>query len=171
MSGLTQMLDDIKVSWSEPRIAHHQERAVAVPLVCRFEAAATSNVLADVSSKFAVPPDLLDFWRFSNGASLFIDETYGQWGLRLLPATVAIEETKNFEVARSTDVRLGDLVVGKFLGDADVLLLRCDQTAEDYGSLVVALPLDERSDWDRIAPSLEGFLRAYARTHGEKFWT
>jgi hypothetical protein len=61
-------------------------------------------------------------------------------------------------------------VVGEFLGDSDLLLVRCDPAAEDYGSVLVALPLDDRSEWDQAASSIEAFLLSYARTHGEKFW-
>jgi len=170
MSGLVKIVEELKANWSESKKAFHRGKPVAVPLACRFELPASSIDLAEVSSDVALAPELLEFWQCANGASLFVDETYGQWGLRLWPAHVSLEETRTFAVNRSRDFRRGDLVIGEFLGDSDLLLVRCDPAADDYGSVVVALPLDDRGDWDRAAPSLDAFLLAYARTQGEKFW-
>lgn len=170
MSELTNVVKQLKADWSEPRIATHQGKPVAVPLVCRFEIPVNSVDLANARKTIAIPPELLEFWQYANGASLFIDETYGQWGVHLWPVRVSIEETEKFSADRSRDFRRGDLVVGEFLGDSDLLLVRCDPNADDYGSVIIALPLDDRSEWDRAALSLEIFLLSYARTHGEKFW-
>jgi hypothetical protein len=62
-------------------------------------------------------------------------------------------------------------VIGKFLGDSDLLVIRCSQSEEDFGNVLVALPLDPRPDWDHVAESLADFLDEYAKTGGEKYWT
>jgi hypothetical protein len=170
MSGIKKIIEQLNVDWSVPKTAIHSGKPVAVPLVCRFDSPATRAELDEVSNRAALPSDVLELWRCANGASLFADETYGQWGLHLWSARASIDETEKFAVNRRRDFRRGDLVVGEFLGDSDLLLVRCDPAAEDYGSVLVALPLDDRSEWDQAASSIEAFLLSYARTHGEKFW-
>lgn len=170
MSVLVKLIEELRADWSEPKNAIHAGKPVAVPLACRFGLPAASVDLAKVSNSVALPYDVLEFWRCANGASLFADETYGQWGLHLLSVLASTYESEKLAANRPLDFRRGDLVLGKFLGDSELLVVRCDPAAEDYGSVLVALPLDDRGDWDRAAPSIEAFLRSYARTHGEKFW-
>lgn len=170
MNGIVEIIEELKSDWSEPKIAIHVGKPVAVPLVCRFEVPADTTDLPGTSSILVLPPELLSFWRCTNGASLFVDETYGQWGLHLWSAHRSAVETKKFAINRAQDFRHGDVVLGEFLGDSDLLLVRCDPGADDYGSIIIALPLDYRADWDRAALSLEAFLRLYAESHGEKFW-
>jgi hypothetical protein len=60
--------------------------------------------------------------------------------------------------------RSGDLVVGQFLGDQDLLI------ADDAGAVLVALPLDGRADWYRPARNIAAFLGQYVTANGAKFW-
>lgn len=78
--------------------------------------------------------------------------------------------TDKFREQRTRAYAAGDLVVGEFLGDSDLLIVRCDTTAADYGKVVVALPLDPRGEWYEVAESLGKFFEKYERAHGAKFW-
>jgi hypothetical protein len=62
-------------------------------------------------------------------------------------------------------------VIGKFLGDSDLLVIRADETQSDFGSVIVALPIDPRPDWYHVAKSLADFLEEFAQSGGQKFWT
>ena len=109
-------------------------------------------------------------WSISQECHLFLDEDYGQWGLHVLSPYDAENETNLFGQERLGDVEPGDLVIGVFVGDTDVLLIRCNPNAEDFGNLLVATPLDRRADWPIVASSLLDFLKSYAMTEGGKFW-
>jgi hypothetical protein len=78
--------------------------------------------------------------------------------------------TEKFRAQRARDHAAGDLVVGRFLGDSDLLVVRCAPHAADYGRVVVALPLDPRGEWYEAAGSLEKFFERYEQAHGAKFW-
>lgn len=71
---------------------------------------------------------------------------------------------------RWRDWREGDLFVGQFLGDADRLLVRCNPSAPDFGSVLIALPIDPRRDWPIVGASLVEFLSRYLTVAGDKFW-
>lgn len=171
MNDVNAIVERLRAEWRTPQTATHAGQRVPVPLVCRFESPATEGNLEIAGSSESPPPQsLLDFWRSGNGALLFEDEEYGQWGLRIFSAFQAPAETAKFAAGRPDDFRTGDLVLGEFLGDSDLLLIRCDRSHVDYGSILVALPLDDRASWDLVAPTLEAFLALYAGAHGDKFW-
>lgn len=119
---------------------------------------------------YQLPSDLRDFWAAARTARLFEDRTYGQWGLVLLSPTRALGRTVGYCANRRRDFAAGDLVVGEFLGDSDLLVIRCDPTMEDFGAVLIASPLDGRPDWPHLASSLGEFLDRYVRSVGDKFW-
>jgi hypothetical protein len=117
------------------------------------------------------PSDLAEFWAIARTARLFEDQEYGQWGLEILGPQLATKLTDQCRAKRGRDFAEGDLVVGKFLGDSDLLVIRCESGARDYGSVLVALPLDPRRDWYKVDGSFASFLGSYVRSGGEKYWT
>lgn len=118
----------------------------------------------------ACPPDLLDFWTIASSARLFEDKTYGQWGLEILDLRSAVSASKSLHDQRPKEYFLGDLVVGRFLGDSDLLMIRCDPSSSDFGSVLVALPIDPRKEWYKVAGSMNAFLNLFVKAGGEKFW-
>lgn len=116
------------------------------------------------------PPDLLTFWTVAESARLFLDSTYGQWGLHLLEPSEAVEMTRIFAEERRREFCKGDLVVGRFLGDSDLLIVRCSEDEADFGKVLVAVPLDPRNDWYNVANSFAEFLENYIAAKGDKFW-
>ena len=116
------------------------------------------------------PSDLKDLWRITQSATLFQDVEYGQWGLYLLSPGKSVAATIDFRSKRTKDFLDGDCVVGVFLGDSDLLLVRCDPLQKDYGNVLVALPIDHRQEWYHVATSLSDFLAGYIAARGGKFW-
>ena len=116
------------------------------------------------------PNDLREFWSVAETARLFEDQEYGQWGLEIFGPTQASEITNQCRSERQRDFLEDDLVIGKFLGDSDMLMVRCDPKADDFGSVLITLPLDPRSDWDHVGESFGEFLEKYAKSGGEKYW-
>jgi hypothetical protein len=117
------------------------------------------------------PPELREFWSEVATARLFEDKEYGQWGLEILDPIKSVEATERFQRERQRESVYGDLVVGQFLGDSDVLIVRCDPNCTDFGNALIALPLDPRVDWDVVGISFGAFLERYVTSGGEKFWT
>jgi hypothetical protein len=160
-----EILARLEREWAEPRQADHEGKSSVLALSVRIE-----RVTAAPTLDIAAPPDVLEFWRGFKSARLFEDRQFGQWGLVLVPPDRALALTERFHRIRARDAVFGDLVVGEFLGDSDLLLVRADPQASDYGAVLVALPLDRRPDWYRVASNLPSFLGQYARAEGAKFW-
>lgn len=136
---------------------------------CSFadEGVSTQDVSAIVPN---CPQDLREFWMVARNARLFTDTTYGQWGLEILDPHESVRITEQFQRRRTRDVIVGDLIVGRFLGDSDMLLLRSDPDQSDYGSVHVALPIDPRVEWYSVAESFAAFLDTLITSGGAKYW-
>jgi hypothetical protein len=161
----------MNLEWSRPRRTSDSDLSQPdLELVCRFaEGGATDAAVQCATGE--VPPDVTEFWRLHSSARLFVDETYGQWGLDLLAPSEATQATAAFRSLRPKQRRRGDLVLGRFLGDSDLLIVRCERANVDYGSVLVALRLDPREAWYAVAPSFGMFLSEYADAEGRKYWT
>jgi hypothetical protein len=119
---------------------------------------------------FDIPNDMRIFWEAARYAKLFEDVTFGQWGLHILDPQDAARETGAYSVVRKRDCAEGDLVIGTFIGDSDLLLLRCDPHSPDFGSVIVCNPIYSRGDWFAIANSFREFLLKYVEAKGEMYW-
>lgn len=117
-----------------------------------------------------LPLALIHLWNQTSELRLFEDVTYGQWGLILWSPDRVITEQEKRIAERQENFRPGDLIIGEFLGDADLLVLRCDATSLDFGNVLIALPLDSREEWYLAADSLESFLSQFIEAKGDKFW-
>ena len=147
--------------WAEPRAVEPD----GLRLRCSME-----PVIGVVTIDPRTPPGLAELCKRVHTARLFEDADYGQWGLELLSPHESARESGNFRRDRIGDRMKGDIVVGRFLGDSDLLVVRVDPKAADFGHVLVALPLDRRADWDQPAASLESFVRSFIDASGAKFW-
>jgi hypothetical protein len=163
--AILEILRRLATKWSTPRSATHHGAASPFRLACSLD-----ELAQGLSLEEGLPPSLAEFWQGARGARLFEDALYGQWGLVLLSPEVAAENSRRFFEERTQQGRRGDMIVGHFLGDQDLLLVRCDPEAGDFGTVLVALPLDGREDWYTVAPSLTAFLEKYEQAEGAKFW-
>jgi hypothetical protein len=101
---------------------------------------------------------------------LFQDIEYGQWGFVLWSPDQTMVRHRRFVQRRPREFVAGDLIVGEFLGDEDLLVVRGDPAREDFGTVLVALPMDPRAVWPRVAMSTLDFLMSFVDAKGEKYW-
>jgi hypothetical protein len=165
-----ETINRMKELWTIP---HRETRSDLtqpdLELCCSFaDDPATAYELSEFEDN--APEQLIDFWRVSKFAKLFEDRQYGQWGLEILSPLDAIHETHVQRNNRPAQYRLSDLVVGQFLGDSDLLIVRADISEADFGKVIVARPIDPRSYWYVAADNFGEFLRIYLEHEGAKYW-
>jgi hypothetical protein len=128
---------------------------------------------------FEIPPDLAELWNRCGGLILHKEETFHQSGLLVCAPTDPDFFKLNREYHEdNADNKLfsgrllpGDLILGRFWGDLELPLLRCDKTASDYGTVMIVPEMEPlRKDWYIAAPSLEEFLVRFMDAHGAKYW-
>ena len=148
-----------------------QEQPVATRFVTTAERQVNWNAISFAArTGLTLPDELRSLWLEVARARLFEDETFGQWGLVLLGPEEAVSATRKTHERRPEQYRSGDLMVGEFLGDSELLVVRCDARASDFGSVIVAAPIDRRHDWSTVATGIESFIRTFIDQRGQKFW-
>jgi hypothetical protein len=131
----------------------------------RLDGPASEDEIRAVWAERSLPYAAQQLWLAARSAELCVDIDYGQWGLRLFDPRVSRERTEIEQRGyRASDFEEGDVVIGEFLGDSDLLLL------DAAGTVRVALPLDLRNDWYVPAEGLVQFLNRYRMAAGAKFW-
>lgn len=161
MESIERVVADLR-AWDKPRdgVSDNPFR-----LACAVDEGAGETEIVDAWPETPLPTELIELWSQARSATLFEDIDYGQWGLRVLSPAASAELTALEQRERPDDYRAGDIVVGEFIGDQELLVL-----AHGGSEVLVALPLDPRDEWYRAAPSLLSFLDGYLAAAGEKFW-
>lgn len=147
--------------WAEPRdgVGSNPFR-----LASKVGTGAAVDEVSDAWSAHAFLPELKALWLSSREAWLFQDVDYGRWGLHILAPAAAADRTHAERARRPADFEATDAVIGEFLGDTELLVLAAN------GEILVALPLDPRTDWPRVTATLPEFLDRYLDAVGEKYW-
>jgi hypothetical protein len=164
VDDLSSILDSFR-ELSEPRFPP-QDRAFR--LSCQLDPPTDQTQIDEAWGIERPPSDLVDLWKLTEGGRLFEDVDYGQWGLVLLSPKASAEKTAYFRESRREDALPGDVVAGEFLGDSDLLVLQHNESGP--APVLIALPLDERTDWYSPAAELPEFLRHYRERYGQKYW-
>jgi hypothetical protein len=167
MNRIATLVNVLKQEWGHPREAVHRGERCPFLLVCRFE---DPRAQAIETFPFTIPEDVRQFWLETNNATLFKDEQYGQWGVEVLGPTQALAETSRQSTARPKDFNRSDLILARFFGDLDLLVIACDPAQDDFGTVTIALPIDKRCDWPVVARSFSEFLEKLLAAQGDKYW-
>jgi SMI1 / KNR4 family (SUKH-1) len=167
---ISQIIEKMKDEWPLLKTTVHENAKVGeFELVCTFsDNGINVNELNDININ--LPEAIIEFWKITESAELFLDKRYGQWGLHILSLNKSLVSTKEFRTERSRDFKKSDLVIGKFIGDSEMLLLRCDINSNDYGKIICADPIDSREDWYEVSKSFDIFLKEYLDSKGDKYW-
>jgi hypothetical protein len=160
MTKVRSVLMDLARGWSEPRVEVHSGLEVSIACALR-DPAKEPDFDALRASVTGVPSELCDFWSYCNGADLFKDVTFGQWGLNLFSITESVAASDKFARERAIDAKPDDFVVGAFFGDSDLLLVRCapDPPASETQMISELSWLRCRSMAVAIGTSPQGTLR------------
>lgn len=127
-----------------------------------------SEIERDLGVK--VPADLATLWDNCGGMILCGDNLYQQSGLIVLSPLEVVAMNWEYLKRQNDRTAPGDLVFAEFYGDLRLVLVRNDQRAPDYGTIVVAEEIDPRSEWHAPARSLEEFLSRFMDAHGDAYW-
>jgi cell wall assembly regulator SMI1 len=144
--------------------------AIAMPLTSEIAPPIPRSTQAlENRLNISLPEELQELWQKYNGLHLFEDKTYGQSGLIIWSPQEVLEKQQTLR-RNSNEFESEDLIIGEFLGDSDLLVVRCNPNSTDFGQIIIALPIDHREDWYYLAYSLPEFLQRFIASQGEKFW-
>ncbi|WP_124920921.1 hypothetical protein [Burkholderia sp. Bp9099] len=162
MGKLNVIVEKMKADWSVARRVVHFGKECHFLLRSDFaDSVAFDSAIRGIPDSAS---ELAKFWKISERADLFKDDGYGQWGVEVLSPQEAIDETARQRGRRPREFLSGDVVFARFYGDSELLLM------DLAGAVCVALPLDSRCDWPKVADSFEDFLEKLTDSQGAKYW-
>lgn len=172
MKEISTLINELKQNWQAPKFPTYDTHSFK--LSCIINEGYLVNDLVDklaVLDVYHLPDEYLAFIKVSDGAMLFYDETYGQAGLKLYGTHDIVQANIQWQDSyRNKDLLPTDLVIGEFVGDSDLLLLNCDIKSEDYGKMIISLPIDKREDWYFLSENFQEFLNYFISHEGRKYW-
>ena len=168
MTDISALVAELRATWGTPTAAFHRGDPCPFLLQCKFSEPPPIGMGGEL---IGLPKsnDMRQFWTLARNALLFRDVEYGQWGLQVLSPEEALFTTENQRKSRPHEFAPTDLVIGKFLGDSDLLVLNCEKGAHAE-EVFVALPLDSRNDWPVVGKSFGDFLQKLLMNQGDKYW-
>ena len=165
MSSMHDLITSWERNWASPRRISLSGVELPTAVVCRINRPGTS-----VAGHGHFPPDVTELWAHASSAILFLDADFGQSGLKIFSGSEADSRTAEFAKERARDFLPGDFVLGEFIGDLELLLVRTDPNERDFGQVLVARPIDGRRYWPPVADRLLKFLDRFTQAEGEKYW-
>jgi hypothetical protein len=169
MSIIAGIVENLKSDWDRPKLAIHDGNNSPFKHHCIFSDQSVGEVASYILG-YNIPSELQEFWQISESAVLFKDADYGQWGVEILPPSDVVIETEKFTKDQASNCQDGDIIIGRFLGDSDLLMIRCDKAEADFGCVHIVLPIDDRPDWPVVGKDFTEFLMTYCEKQGSKYW-
>ncbi len=128
----------------------------------KWNKGANDTQLQKISDK--CPTDYVDFLKFTNGAILYYDTKYGQWGYEFFSIEQMLKETIS---TRDLGYELPEscFVIARCFGDSDLILINLENSSIIYGE--GSLPYKE---WETIATTFEEFIDKLIASKGNKYW-
>lgn len=134
-----------------------------------------SQVFLDPKSEFSIyPPNHSEDTRYLRGQrpDCLLD-LYGQHGVHIYSMQKSLIKTLEFIQSRGEQYVTGDIIIGEFFGDTDLVLCRSDKKSKDFGDICIVEGIYDREEWSIVGTGLLGFLEFISRYYeaaGEKYW-
>ena len=130
--------------------------------------------LERVKSRWKLPSSYEQFLLYSNGAELFIDDTYGQWGFSLYGVNDILIKNTHWQ-SLYDGWSNSFLVFAECLGDADLLILDTNRHSLSLPNECYVLDGDTGDPvhtWQKniIAKSFAQWLDRLIIAQGSKYW-
>ncbi len=120
-----------------------------------------------------IPKELILFWRqISDGALLYYDQKYGQWGYKIYSSKEIVDQHLRWKHLFRNRWPPNLTAIGETIDDAHPLIAlfkRTDRSVMDY-ALYEGNPLDPIDYWVKMAPSFSEWLEHLITAQGAKYW-
>lgn len=119
------------------------------------------------------PEDYINFLvAVSNGATLYYDAHYGQWGYKIYGIDNITESQTRWESIFQEEWMPNFLAVGEIIDESHPLIMNLKKPTKDKQSCEIldGNPLDSPSDWYKMSRSFHEWLENLITAQGAKYW-
>lgn len=120
----------------------------------------------ELSNNIVLPDSYKEFLQISNGAILFRDIKYDQWGCKILSIEELINKT-NYIKKIGYNIKESWIVFAEWLGDGDTLLFDLERL-KDY--IIDGDSGYNTNKWEYLNGNFENFLDRLIVSQGSKYW-
>jgi hypothetical protein len=118
---------------------------------------------------YSLPNTYKEFLRISNGAILFKDLKYGQWGCRILSLDEA--KIKTVELKGVYGYKNCHFVFTQWIGDSDVLIFDLERVKQNNKYNILYGDMTEKiSSWEYLKGDFNQWLDRLIVSQGSKYW-
>ncbi|MDR0292925.1 MAG: SMI1/KNR4 family protein [Oscillospiraceae bacterium] len=126
--------------------------------------------LFEADNNIALPSTYKDFLKISNGAVLFKDIKYGQWGCKIFGLDELIYTSKQANIWGYA-LKSEWLVFAQWLGDCDILVFDLNRSASGEKNYILDGEEGESvNNWQFINGSFEKWIDRLIVSQGAKYW-
>ena len=140
-------------------------------VVFEWNAPITDNEMRRIinENNLVLPDEYLNFFKISNGAVLFKDMEYGQWGCRLLSLQDMLKVTNQKLVDMGYELATTQFVLSTWIGDSDFLLIDTEKLSD--GKYIIDCEGNDPIEYGTILKwDFEDWLDYLIVAQGAKFW-
>lgn len=124
----------------------------------------------EIVNQIRLPKSYKEFLKISNGAILFKDEKYGQWGCKILGLSELANTTE--QVANwGYEIKESWLVFATWMGDLDLLLFDINKCTLNESNFIIDGEQGETvANWKTINGDFSKWLDRLIVSQGSKYW-
>lgn len=139
-----------------------------------FEPASEKRVqIVNERLRNQLPSDYIEFLtQISNGAILFYDVEYGQWGFRIYGTEELVEKQVHWQNSIPADWYSRFIAFCELYGEASVMVFDISRPTAHHGShaVVETDAIDPINDWPTASRSFHEWLDHLITAQGDKYW-
>jgi hypothetical protein len=120
-----------------------------------------------------IPEDLIEFWtHISDGATLYYDQKYGQWGYKIYSSSEILNQQIRWGKLFRDSWRASYLVIGEIIDEDHPIFSNINEISKDNlsYSMFEGNSLDPIDYWVKMAPSFHEWVDHLITAQGAKFW-
>lgn len=118
---------------------------------------------------YSLPKSYVEFLKISDGAILFKDALFGQWGYDLVSIDSIIETTNNIRNL-GYNIPMQTIVIAKSFGDGDFILIDLIKAKNNDDYLIDGEQGYQYDDWEVIKGKFDKFIDRLIVAQGAKYW-
>jgi len=129
--------------------------------------------MTEIINQFAIPEDLIKFWmQIANGATLYYDRKYGQWGYKIYSSTELQNQQLRWKQLVGENWSSNIIAIGEIIDDVHPIIAMFNNESNEYRSYVLyeGNPLDPIGFWVKMAGSFHEWVDCLITAQGAKFW-
>jgi hypothetical protein len=120
-----------------------------------------------------LPADFIIFLsKIANGAVLYYDKVYGQWGYKIYGTEDIVEKQEYWHKCIPIDQWSQFIVFAELYGEATIMVFDLDRPSRDKNSFAVleASAYDPVDEWRIASKSYHEWLDRLVTAQGDKYW-